>query len=292
MKYLSPSSIHCWLNDPEEFFMRYFTDKERDSQTQPMAIGSAFDARVKAFLYLVVYGKEKAETDGYGCRWLFEQQVAKEHWDWAWEHSEKVWRGYKELMIPGLLKELEGAVAVNFEFTLNDVIDGVPLLGKPDMFFVKDGITIIYDWKVNGYCAKRLKSPAKGYVLLRELGQIDKVHKLCTVVDGVNVELAMEEVDKTWADQLSVYAWLLGEPVGSDTWVGGIDQICGGGRMRFAKHRARVSSEWQKQFFAVAKDLWTRIQSGWIFADLSFEDNIKQQELLKASGEGIGEYGF
>jgi len=188
--------------------------------------------------------------------------------------------------------ELERAVGPpSFEFTINDTIDGVPLLGKPDMFFIsKEGFRVIYDWKCNGHynmkneVSDRLKSPSKGYLKLREAGKTEKTHKLCTPVDHggivINAELYLEEVDKGWADQLAVYSWLLGENVGSENWVAGIDQLCGGPRLRFATHRCRVSSLWQEQFFQCAKDLWDTIQSGWIFRDLSESESKGLCQLL------------
>jgi hypothetical protein len=252
-----------------------------------MSIGSSFDAFVKCYIFEAVNGKQ-SEGDTYHLRTLFEDQVQEHHWDWAWENGKLVFDAYKRAgCVADLMLEVEKAVGPpDFEFTIKAEVDGVTLLGKPDMFFIsKEGFRVIYDWKVNGYCAQSLKSPMKGYLKLREAGKTEKMHKDC--VPGlhggivINAGMYLEEGDKSWADQISVYAWLLGEKVGSENWVAGIDQICGpANRMRFATHRARVSSGWQEGFFDVAKNLWDIIQSGWIFRDLSESESESRCKLL------------
>ena len=184
--------------------------------------------------------------------------------------------------------ELDRAIGPpNFEFEIKDTINGVTFLGKPDMFFIsKESFRVIYDWKINGYCAKSLKSPMKGYLKLREKDKLDKIHKDCVVVEhggiNINANMFLEEGSKDWADQVSVYAWLLGESVGSENWISGIDQICGpADRLRFATHRCRVSQGWQQGFMEVSKDLWETIHSDWIFRDLSESDSKGLCSLLE-----------
>ncbi len=297
-EYLSPTSIHLHQRDPEGFYQRYLSDNKppRFPQTLPMSIGSAFDAYVKCYIYGCVFGKQ-SEGDTYHLRTLFEDQVEKQNWDWAFSHGKIVFDQYKRLgCVADLMLELSKAVGPpDFEFTINDTIKGVPLLGKPDMFFLsKEGFRVIYDWKVNGYCSNSLKSPMKGYLKLREEGKGEKVHKDCVpAIHGgiiINAGMYLEDGSKDFADQLSVYAWLLGEKVGSEEWVAGIDQICGpSDRLRFATHRARVSSGWQTGFFDVAKDLWDIIQSGWIFRDLTEKDSALRCQLLdEAEYEEMG----
>lgn len=297
--YLSPTSVHCWMDDEELFYQRYLSENRlpREPQTQPMSIGSSFDAYVKCYIFKCIFGKE---DEIYNLRGLFESQVEKHNREWAWEHGKLVFDAYKKAgCVADLMLELERAVGPpSFEFEIKDHINGVPLLGKPDMFFIsKEGMRIIYDWKVNGYCAKSLKSPMKGYLKLREEGKVEKQHKNCVPAHHggiiINANMFLEEGEKGWADQESVYAWLLGETVGSENWVSGIDQICGpANRLRFATHRCRVSSGWQNGFMEVAKQLWDTIQSGWIFRHLSEEDSKGLCQLLDdMSNNEYEEYG-
>ncbi|GAF74341.1 unnamed protein product, partial [marine sediment metagenome] len=178
-KYLSPTSVSLWQQDTELFYSRYLADNKlpRDPQTQPMSIGSSFDAYAKSYLHEKLYGKNVDSR--YNLRTLFEEQVSEHNRDWAWEHGKYVFDEYKRAgCFADLLLELGKAVAKpRFEFTISDEISNVPLLGKPDIFFInEEGARVVYDWKVNGYCSKSIKSPAKGYVKLRPG---DKIHRDC-----------------------------------------------------------------------------------------------------------------
>jgi hypothetical protein len=172
-----------------------------------------------------------------------------------------------------------------FEFDLLGEIEGVPVLGKPDVFFLnKSGARVVYDWKVNGYCSNSLTSPMRGYIKLRDAGKV-KMHPDAIVINrnGIDINCAMflEDGNESWADQLSIYGWLLGEPVGSEELIVGIDQVCGPvNRLRFATHRLRVSPEYQYALVQNLVNAWDIILSGWIFRDMSEEDSAKRCEIL------------
>lgn len=286
-KYLSPSAIGTWQKDIEEYYQRYLSDNQapRFPQTQPMSIGSAFDAFVKSYLYERLIGK----SPEYEKRTLFEAQVQEQHRDWAWEHGQIVFDGYKHQgCVADLLGELDKAVEPpRFEFTLEDTvttnIGEIPLLGKPDIFFInKAGARVIFDWKVNGYCRAGNTSPMKGYLRLRPG---DKMHRNChpCVVNGVMINVAMylEDGNKSWADQLSIYSWLLGEDFGSEQMITGIDQITGNGaKLRFASHRLRISPDYQFELLALIEQIWETINSGWIFRDMPEEESKQRCEML------------
>ncbi len=187
--------------------------------------------------------------------------------------------------------ELLGSIGdPRFEFTIQDTvttsIGEIPLLGKPDIFFINsEGARVILDWKVNGYCAASLKSPMKGYVKLREKGKQPKMHKDCCLmlVHGVyiNVAMGLQDGDKSWADQLAIYSWLLGEPFGSSSMITGIDQICGPKeRLRFANHRLRIGADYQFELLALIEQLWETINSDHIFRDMPREESIARCKLL------------
>jgi hypothetical protein len=282
-KYLSPTSINLWSRSVEDFYTRYLADTRtpRDSQTQPMAIGASFDAYIKSHLYELLIGKNLK----YELRTLFENQVEKHNWDWAWENGKKVFDDYKEAgQIDRLLKEIDGHIGeVRFEFDLQDNIQGVPLLGKPDLFFIHRSSTrVILDWKINGFCASRTTSPAKGYTLLQPG---NKIHKKCVLetVNGIEINtfFKLEDVNSQWADQLSIYAFLLGEEIGSEGFIVGLDQIVGPkDKLRFATHRLQISPEYQYNLMELIEQIWQTIQSEYIFQDVSEEESKLKCELL------------
>ena len=293
-KYLSPTSVSKFYSDREEFYLSYMADNRppRLPQTQPMAIGSAFDAFVKNYLVMMLHGKVDPRFE---IEAIFEEQVEEHNRDWAFENGEHCFNLYKESgALADLMIELEHALEEpKFEFTVEgrvaheDIIDGIPLLGKPDVFFItKQGNRVILDWKVNGYCSKRPTSPKKGYLKVRggpkDAGQ---PHKDCQMmsVNGmeINIGHTLEDVSTDWADQLSIYMWILGEPVGTKTIVG-IDQLCGWPqpegmpKIRVATHRCRVSSGYQDLLMEKVKGVWQAVTTGQIFD----EDNEAKCQLL------------
>lgn len=291
-EYLSPTSISLWQKDEELFYQRYLSKNKltREPQTQPMSIGSAFDAFCKSFLHENLFGK--GADPRYAREAIFEEQVQSHNRDWAWKHGALVFNEYKRVgCLADLMCELGTSInAPRFEFTIQDTvttsIGEIPLLGKPDIFFINgEGARMILDWKVNGYCANSLKSPMKGYIRLRDGAKEPKMHKDCCLmkVHGVfiNVAIGLEDGDKSWADQLAIYSWLLGEPIGSSNMITGIDQICGpADRLRFANHRLRIGADYQFELLALIQQLWETIQSGHIFRGMLEEESVARCELL------------
>lgn len=285
LEFLSPTSIKLADTDRELFYQRYLSDNKlpREPQNEPMAIGSSFDAYCKSFLYEALFGK--GADPQYAFETLFESQVQPQCRDEAKKAGAYVFEAYKQAgCLSTMMLELGKSVGdPRFEFTVNNEINGVPLLGKPDIFFINDqGARVIYDWKVNGYYSRFTKSPMKGYTRLMPG---DKVHKdvILLNVKGIMINAAMylEDGNKDWADQLSVYSWLLGEPVGSSEMIVGIDQICGpSNKLRFATHRLRISPDHQFDLMMVIQDLWKCITDNHIFKDLSIEDSQARCKLL------------
>jgi len=289
-KYLSNTSIQLFYSDRMEFYLKYLADERppRMPQTQPMSIGSAFDAYVKAWLVERLFGvREEFALDK-----IFETQVEKQHRDWAFENGAYVFECYKRSgALADLLKELEASsVEPRFEFTIERSIQDIPLLGKPDVWFVtSQGLHVLVDWKVNGYCSRSAVSPKKGYLkLLDGFIPVSNKHKAChrdaqpMSIGGivVNVAVHLEDVDRGWADQVCLYGWLMGEDIGAK-FVTGIDQIvCKPGNprpsLRVAQHRCRVSEPYQRGLWMKIKRVWDTIQSGHIFDDLTYEESKKR----------------
>lgn len=303
-EYISPSGLSTFEYDRSEYYLKYCADirPPRMPQTEPMAIGSAFDAYVKAHLAENIFGEVR---EGHSFEEMFEQQVEEQHRSWAREHGKWVFDSYvKSGALADLMLELELAVEEpRFEFKVEGIvsfetyIDGIKILGKPDLFFKTKHAHVIHDWKVNGYFSKSGQSPKAGYVKVRDGWSIDYakrsrnhniMHKDCQPmqVDGVTINVGkfFESVDKKWADQLTSYGWVLGEPVGAPLVIG-IEQLaCSPGPdkplVRVASHRGYVSPAYQKQLFQRYLRVWKAVTNGHIFDDESYEESLLKQQTL------------
>lgn len=282
-EYLSPTSVKLFLENREDFYIRYLSDHKlpRDPQTQPMSVGSAFDAYVKSYLHEKLVGKDEK----FNLTTLFEAQVEPQNREWAWYAGKHAFEEYKSLgALSDLMIELEQASTTpRFEIEIRGNIDGVVILGKPDVFFMnKSGYPVILDWKVNGYCGKSLTSPKPGYMRLRGDDKKSGHHKNAVpmIFQGMVINTAsyLEDIDNDWAVQLAAYGWLCGADVGQE-FIAAIDQLAcgpngsGNPKIRIAEHRLRISRTFQKQTFENFKLCQTVIETGHIFTDLSREDS-------------------
>jgi hypothetical protein len=294
-KYMSPSSIKIFEKDVEDYAIKYLLANRppRPPQTQPMSVGSAFDAYAKSHLYYGLFGNYGPDNE-YERETIFNSQVEEHNREWAAEAGADCFRHYQRSGALGdLMAELQKSVGPpRFEFDVNDYVEfqgvEVPLLGKPDIYFINhEGVRVVYDWKVNGYCSKRNTSPMKGYVCCRDVVKgTNYPHKDCVIAPykGVNINAMMhlEDGNKEWADQLSIYSWLLGEPIGGENVVFGIDQITGPGCSRISSHRVRIKAAWQFRLMERIVQIWEVIESGHIFRELSREDSDARLEMLEA----------
>lgn len=303
--YLSPSAIGIWLKNPEEYYMLYLceTRTPRFLQTQPMSIGSAFDAYTKHFLHTRLFGNDA--NSRFALRTIFEAQVEPHNRDWAWTHGAHAFAAYqKSGALADLLLELEASVGTpRFEIEVRGAVhhegSAPVLLGKPDCYYInKFGCHVILDWKVSGWCSKYNVSPKAGYLRLRAgSGQhiISGPHKDCMVMEWrgtpINCATYLENIAEDWARQLSIYGWLLGVPVGEE-FITAIDQmVCkptGGTypEIKIAEHRLRVSPAFQRATFEIAKQLWDAVNSNHIFRDLSVEES--QARCLTLDKQAVG----
>jgi hypothetical protein len=291
-KYLSPTSYSLAKRNMEDFYLRYLSDHRppRSAQTEPMAIGSAFDAYVKSYLHEKLFGP----TPEYELRKLFDEQVEPQHRDWAWTSGQVAFNMYQQSgALADLLIELHKAVGTPvFEVSIQGVvhvpnIGEVSLLGKPDIYFINGkGTPVILDWKVNGWFSWRGASPKRGYMKLRHgslTRSLDKDHhRDChpMLVDGmmINAGHPLDVVDPSWAAQVSVYAWLCGADVGSN-FITAIDQLAckpSQGKypdVRIAEHRARVGKQFQVDTFTKLVELWEIVNSDHIFREMTPRDS-------------------
>lgn len=298
-KYLSPSSFKLFESDLNEFYLKYLaeTRQPRGGQTKPMSVGSAFDAYAKSYIHHCLFGNYGL-NDQYAKDTIFEQQVEPHNRDWARAAGQHTFDCYKNCgALADLMLELNKSVGKpRFEFEIQGTIESrigtVQLLGKPDIFFMnKEGARVILDWKVNGYCSNSIWSPMPGYVMCRDAwppgsrkaSPNDRMpHKNCFPARFkglmINTQEYLENLNIEWAAQLAVYGWLLGEEVGSQDLIHGIDQICGMGTpekqlLRVASHRLRVGANFQHELLDRLTVAWDIIVSGHIFREMSREDS-------------------
>jgi len=297
---ISPSSLATFEKNKESFYLTYLceTKIEKEPQLPAAAAGSAFDAYVKAKLQKDLFNKDDVFDK------LFEAQVEKQNRDFAIEAGKHILENYEYCgAYIDLLYLMEGAQEdPKFEFEAYSTICDIPISGKPDCRFIhKNGAHIILDWKVNGYCSKNPVSPNKGYALCRDgegwlkpSRSNHKSHGLYKPKEfmGLTInEFNMEHVSIDWADQLSMYGWMMGEEVGSEKMVVCIEQIAskpsrppiGPPLLRIANHKSQVSKEYQFSLRQRLITMWNAIKSGYIFTELSEQENNKKCEELNST---------
>lgn len=296
---LSPTSLHLWESNREEFYVKYLSGLARQDENQSLAmsVGSAFDAFVKSALCTHLFG---TPPTGYSLDELLEAQVDTIMLDPAREAGKHVFDRY---VACGAYRELldwicRSGEQPRFEFKLVGEIGGVPLVGKPDCWFKAGDVNVVLDWKVNGYCSNSATSPKKLYANCRDTWTAeegkptrggDGPHKQYCEMDYKGLKIGahyLDDADKDWADQLATYSWMLGIPVGDEDVVTCIDQIVAKPAepkplLRVAQHRCRISSFWQHSLLARYQDCWRTIESGHIFTDMTREESDARCEVLK-----------
>ena len=256
-----------------------------------MSVGGSFDAYVKAALHERLFGK--GTDPQFDFQTIFENQVEPHNRDFALDAGKYIFACY---MMTGAYDELLAMLEKSkepprFEFEVHGNIMGVPIVGKPDCRFIHEcGVHVILDWKVKGFCSKYGASPSKNYRLCRDgygaphkpSRSHNKAHESYVLYDHHGLEinqLYMEAGNEDYADQLCLYGWLLGEQIGDEEVVCCIDEIVSRFMpedkplLRVAQHRARVSKAHQITVIGRMTECWEAITSGWVFRDLSREEN-------------------
>lgn len=278
LEYLSPTQLMLWKKDPKEYYNKYLSEHRppRFPQTQAMAIGSAFDARVKSYLYNVVYGSDS--NPKFSFENLFESQVESQNRDWALANEQSIWNLYREL---GALQEMvlllsKSSTAPDFETritgkvtdSLNQSIDNkesvmaLPLQGVPDVSFSIHDLDIILDWKVNGFLSKA--SPKRGYIDILP-GKMKHKDVFIRMHYGLPcLSDAFENYYDDWALQLTTYSWLLGKPIINRSLLM-IHQIAWDssalGKCRVAVHSGICSDAYQETIFRDYCNLWNLVNN-------------------------------
>lgn len=303
-KALSYSAMTNLEKSPEEYYMSHLSEvrSAREPQTPPMAVGSAFDAYAKAALHAAVFGP--GADPSYEFTAIFDSQVEPHNRDFGLKAGMHAFACYQYCgafkdLLDQLLQSVEPP---RFEFTVTNLIGEVPFTGKPDCRFVLDLseglIHCVYDWKVRGFCSKYTTSPSKGYALCLDCFKAAKQSRshgrehglyLAKQFRGMTINAGyMETCESSYADQLCLYGWLLGEEVGDENVVLGIEELVskpmGEGnqpQLRYARHRGLCKSDYQHKLFQRVQDAWTRITSGHFFPDMSLEESQARCEQLE-----------
>jgi hypothetical protein len=290
--YLSHSALCLWESDRREFYLKYLAEHRppRIPQGSPAAAGSAFDAYVKYSLASDL-GLEGSLDE------LFESQVESHNRDFGRQAGPYILYWYRQCGAYDELLDLlrQSTTQPRFESTVRDVVDGIPLLGKPDLDF-KVGYPVVFDWKVRGFCSKNTTSPSKGYRLCRDANggkpskSHNQSHKDFRPSGPLKVsQTPLEETNVTFAEQLTMYGWLLGhgqpvlmldeivcKPNGTPTPL-----------LRVANHRAQVSLEFGATLLDRYRNMWYDIEAGRIFD----EDNDAICESLDKAAKSLAEEG-
>ena len=297
LEYLSYSGLSLWESRPDEFYLTRLCERRepREPQEKPAAAGSAFDAYVKSFLHRALFGDSNPQFE---FQTLFEAQVEPQNRDWAIPVGQYIFHCYK---LSGFYDELldmlkQSKEPPRFEFEVQATLNGVPFLGKPDACWVTPrDVHVIHDFKVSGFASKYTTSPCKGYRICRDgfVGKqsrgAGKEHREYLGLQYRDIEINtsyMEASNDSWADQLSLYGWALGEKIGDENVVLSIHQIVAKPveyefpQLRVAEYHGRVAAGHQHALAARLKRCWDALQSGHIFADLSREESDLQCQAL------------
>ncbi len=278
VKYLSYSAFTLFEKDPEKYYLRYMAPNKppRDPQNHHMAVGSAIDAFIKAELYSRLIGKG---DPAFGKQALFETQVEAPQRDMAWKAGTVLYNVYEKLGgMTNLLDHMKGCIGEpKFEKEVVGPVESVTLLGRPDVHYIhRQGKRAVHDFKAQGYWAQTKAQAKPGYLRILPGG---KASRDCMpgYHHGIEINLSkqMQRVHLEWAEQLSMYAWILGEEVGGD-YVLTIDHFCcdqQGGEHRLAWYASICGSQWQREFFDRIKNAWEHIQRGHVFIHVSRAEN-------------------
>jgi predicted transposase YbfD/YdcC len=290
-----------------------------------MAVGSSFDAYVKSFIEKALFGTVSPEFEFDA---LFTKQVEPHNRDSARASGAICFQAYRESgSLDDLLQLLrESPTKPKMEFTVtggssvegfdengnvyrtvtmtqeaHSLVHGndVVILGKPDLYFqTKDGTDVIFDWKVNGYYSKSGKSPTPGYLLYKDgfnpkSRNHGKTHADAIPYNAGNMEYSLhpnlEQVEPTWARQLSAYSWLCGSAVGSSL-IAAVDQLCckpsfPTAMISVAQHRCCITSSFQIEAYNMFQTLWSIVQSDHIFRHLTPEESQERIRVLIQQNE-------
>lgn len=299
---LSYTNFSSWESDPMEWYLKYQVGAPRLPQTEPMSIGSAFDAYIKNYLYKEIFGSVSAE---YELEAIFEAQVEEHNRNFAWPAGKYVFDEYVKAGRAAYLLSLmsQSDTAPVFERRLERGVEllgtKIEMVGYPDLRFVsKSGIPVIVDWKVNGFCSKSSITPEQGYCNCVDgsgwTGRASKTQHPKAVIGYVDgIAYSRGPFMQKWKDQLTMYHWMLGGTVTGNSLLM-IEQVAGGAQsdvrcsasgprppLRFANHSTLIGASYQETLAKRIMHMWVSVESGYVFRSLTREENDKKVAKLK-----------
>lgn len=296
---LSPSALARFEDRREEFYRIYCSPVKtpRNPQVNYMAVGSAVDAYVKSSIHSAVYGDASTKGTPFEFQTLFEKQVEPHIRDDVLETSTILWEIYQKTGAYGnlLTDILSSPYAPEMEFKVSTEINGVPIMGYPDLRYVtKELVHVICDWKVNGSYSRHGVSPVPGYKVCLSLSKDGKVkeevHKKYSEKVFRDVTISsncLSDFSPDWATQLTMYAWCLGEVPGSEDYVIRMEQFAcrpnkkdGGLNVKVATHMGQISGRFQMDVTRRLVECWRCIEIGHIFTDMTLEESLEHCELV------------
>lgn len=323
--FYSPSQLGMFISNRREYYLQYLCDKKAPKipQTEPMAIGGAFDSHLKRALAVRYYGREDSRVaigGEYDLSFMLNHAIEshldfdkiagygyalfKKYCDFGWYNrliSEIDKADPKSLMMEGVVRRVFSPQEIKaFDPNYDESLGGFELYGKPDICFTIDGVWHIYDAKVNGFFSS--SSPIKGHVSKSTDGCAHKDCILGTTTSGIVVDIS-GYFDSVYNRQIGCYNLCLG---GSGDYVAGIEQIScreatsrtqesavlmrGNTRVAITCASSRVLRP-HSEAVSVMRDfayMHDRIKRGWIFDDLSLEENNAVCRELDLQSSGFG----
>jgi hypothetical protein len=301
LKAISPSSLATWEFNREEFYLKYLAEDrpKKPPQEVYMAAGSSFDAFVKSRIHTDIFGESQTAGSPYEFETIFESQVEPQCRDKAREMGAYLMGKYISSGAYGaLISDIQDSpFAPQMEFQVEKVVNGIPLLGKPDLRYItRGGVHIVSDWKVNGSYSEWGVSPVQGFKVSRSLKKnswTTESHKKYfpkTVGDvEVNVN-CLSDFSPDWATQLTMYGWCLGEEPGDENFVVRMEQFAcrpGGVRsgpelqVKVVTHMSTICGRFQMNVMSRLIEMWTAIQKNHIFTDMTLEQSIENCEMVE-----------
>ena len=261
-----------------------------------MAAGSGFDAFVKNRIYRDVFGETAVKGTPYEMPQIFEAQVEEHIRDEVYAMSAHLFDYYVNCgAYAALLAEImKSPSEPQMEFTVKAVVNGIPILGKPDLYyFTPEMVKVICDFKINGSFSKWGVSPVQGFQSSRYFKKNELIvekHKKYVPITYKDLEVnetGLENFSEDWATQLSLYAWCLGEEPGDENYVVRMEQMAcrpnkkaGGLNIKVATHMSRISARFQYNVMRRLMDCWSNIEAGHIFTDRTLEESQEHCEML------------
>lgn len=298
-KALSPSSRALWLKDRTAWFIRYQTQTTRDPQGLPQALGSAFDGLIKNRIE-VEFGLPvrdyslQVENPAWRLDDCVVQRMAREVCSFY----------LSQAGLAGL--RLAADCDLHLETEVRGLIDGVPVVGKPDLDYVVRSTTtipcttdsvnniltyVMHDWKCNGILkmdgSLGTASPAPLYTFDSKTGAPHKDAWITKSINGVTSSISLVNGSlKPWLDQLATYGLLKGWRNG---FIGSVDQITrmGSGALRLTRYRDWIDASVLVEIAESYRGMWESINAGRCFTDLDEVSDKELQARLLTQGEAL-----